>query len=100
MRKMTRIKLTRMQQAILEGYKAGMTARDIAEQIGTTRGSVAVIAHNLSITRSRREKWRILRGYSVPPEKADDYRLIMKKGFRAREAAEMLGLLPGETAVA
>jgi hypothetical protein len=87
-------KMTKMQQAILDGYKAGLTAKEIAKQIGTTRGSVAVIAHNLGVTRSHREKWDLLRGFAVPPEKADDYRFLRtKKHFSAREAGEVLGLL-------
>jgi hypothetical protein len=37
----------------------------------------------------------MVRGFEVPPEKAEDYRfLTTKKGFRAREAAAVLGLLP------
>ena len=81
-------------QLVLEGYKAGLTAKEIAKQIGSTRGSVAVLAHRLGVTRSHQEKWDLLRGFAVPPENDADYRYIRrKKGFSAREAAAVLGLL-------
>jgi len=87
--------MTTKAQLVLEGYKAGLTAKEIAKRIGSTRGSVAVLAHKLGVTRSHREKWDLLRGFAVPPEKAADYRFIrFKKGFSAKEAGAVLGLLP------
>jgi hypothetical protein len=87
--------ITKTQQLVLEGYKAGLTPKEIARRIGSTRCSVSVIAHRLGVTRSHQERWKMVRGFEVPPEKAEDYRfLTTKKGFRAREAADVLGLLP------
>jgi hypothetical protein len=86
--------MTTKTQLVLEGYKAGLTAKEIAKQIGSTRGSVAVLAHKLGVTRSHREKWDLLRGFAVPPEKVEEYRFIReKKRFSAREAGAILGLL-------
>jgi transcriptional regulator len=55
--------ITKTQQLVLKGYKAGLTPKEIARRIGSTRCSVSVIAHRLGVTRSHQERWKMVRGF-------------------------------------
>lgn len=48
-------------------------------------------ARRIAAARAGKERKR---GFGVPPELWPTYKLVMRKGFRAREAGEILGLLP------
>jgi len=79
---------------ILDGYGNNEPLKVIAEKIGCSLASLKVTASKLGCTRTPKEAADFRRGFHVPENKRRDYYQLMIAGqYRARECAQILGLL-------
>ncbi len=87
---------TPLQRAIRDGYAAGVSPKVIAKLNGATVKSVHVIASRMGLSkhRTRHDPARFKRGYEVPDELWDDYKLLRHYGASFREAGIALEILP------
>lgn len=83
---------TPMQKAIRKGYATGLSVAQIADRIGSTRGSVKVAASKMGIT--IKDPWLNRRGFSIPHDRRAEYREYIKLGLHSDEAGMCMGLLP------
>ncbi|RWE34840.1 hypothetical protein [Mesorhizobium sp.] len=79
---------------ILDGYVNNEPLKDIAAKLGCSLASLKVSASKLGCTRTPKEAAAFRRGFHVPEHKRQDYYQLMIAGqYRARECAQILGLL-------
>jgi hypothetical protein len=79
---------------ILDGYFNNEPLKDIAAKVGCSLASLKVSASKLGCTRTPKEAAEFRRGFHVPEHKRQDYYQLMIAGqYRARECAQILGLL-------
>jgi len=79
---------------ILDGYFNNEPLKEIAAKVGCSLASLKVSASKLGCTRTPKEAAEFRRGFHVPEHKRQDYYQLMIAGqYRARECAQILGLL-------
>jgi hypothetical protein len=79
---------------ILDGYFNNEPLKDIAAKVGCSLASLKVSASKLGCTRTPKAAAEFRRGFHVPEHKRQDYYQLMVAGqYRARECAQILGLL-------
>lgn len=79
---------------ILDGYVNNEPLKDIAAKIGCSLASLKVSASKLGCTRTPKEAAEFRRGFRIPEHKRQDYYQLMIAGqYKARECAQILGLL-------
>lgn len=79
---------------ILDGYVNNEPLKDIAAKIGCSLASLKVTASKIGCTRTPKEAADFRRGFHIPENKRQDYYQLMTIGqYKARECAEILGLL-------
>lgn len=78
---------------IAEAYAKSMPLDAICKATGLKRSSLKVIACRLGVTHKGQAWIDFRRGFSVPVDKAEDYRLLMGSyHYSSREAAKVLKL--------
>ncbi|BCG95536.1 hypothetical protein EN858_10520 [Mesorhizobium sp. M4B.F.Ca.ET.215.01.1.1] len=89
-----KLKAEARRKIILDGYFNNEPLKDIAARIGCSLASLKVSASKLGCTRTPKEAAAFRRGFRVPEEKRRDYYQLMIAGqYKARECAQILGLL-------
>ncbi|MFD1981451.1 hypothetical protein ACFSOZ_01855 [Mesorhizobium newzealandense] len=79
---------------ILDGYVNNEPLKDIAAKIGCSLASLKVSASKIGCTRTPKEAAEFRRGFRIPEHKRQDYYQLMIAGqYKARECAQILGLL-------
>ena len=83
---------------ILDGYVNNEPLKDIAARIGCSLASLKVTASKIGCTRTPQEAADFRRGFHIPENKRQDYYQLMNIGqYKARECAEILGLLTAQS---
>ncbi|TGQ40597.1 MULTISPECIES: hypothetical protein [unclassified Mesorhizobium] len=89
-----KLKSEARRKIILDGYVNNEPLKDIAAKIGCSLASLKVSASKLGCTRSPKEAAEFRRGFHIPEHKREDYHRLMIAGqYKARECAQILGLL-------
>jgi len=83
-----------LREAIRRGYEAGKRVQQIADETGSTYGSVKVLASKMGLRHPNPDRGGgdRKRGFSIPAELREDYFLYRIKGYSAAEAADALGI--------
>jgi hypothetical protein len=94
----TKLNSEARRKIILDGYGNNEPLKVIAEKVGCSLASLKVTASKLGCTRTPKEAAEFRRGFHVPEHKRKDYYQLMVAGqYRARECAQILGLLTEES---
>ena len=82
---------------IRDAYDRNRPLQEIADELGTTVGSIKVSASRMGCSRTPKAAAAFRRGYDVPAHLAADYQIMTRKaGYRAQEAALALGIFNGD----
>jgi len=86
---------TPLEAAVRAAYAEGGIGRAaVAAQFQTSVNVISVVAGRLGVSQIGRPQ-RFKLGFAVPPELAEDYEILKTKGgYKAAEAARILGLIP------
>lgn len=89
---------TDLQAKIRHLYAEHISPTEIATILGRPVKSIKVLASRMELTKnSPRDPFKWRRGFTVPPELADDYALMMRKRLTCFEAGLGLGLISRPT---